>query len=57
MHHTRTYQPAGRAAESDAAVLWRQALRGDAHSRQSLLRRIMPAKGGRTTALRSGTPI
>ena len=57
MHHTRTYQPAGRAAESDAAVLWRQALRGDAHSRQSLLRRIMPAKGGRTTALRSGKPV
>jgi hypothetical protein len=52
--NTRNYQPAARAAEIDAADLWRQALRGDVHSRQGLLRRIMPAKSGRTTALRSG---
>ena len=52
--NTRTYQPAAHAAEIDAADLWRQALRGDVHSRQGLLRRIMPSKSGPTSAPRSG---
>lgn len=51
--NTRTYRPAAHTAAIDAAELWRQALRGDAQARDTLVRQMMPAKRGRTTALRS----
>ena len=37
---TRTSRP---IAQSDSVAHWQQALRGDAHARTTLLRRIMPA--------------